>query len=232
MSQKKMPRILLTGCLLLTAGTVFADYSSSQTNNPAYSSSQSQNVSNQSTVTSTTHHRQKHEGFSVHVDFPDFGGGIVLGEESYFVPGYDRPHHNAGFRWVNQSFNQPMPRRAVVGGHEHGTPLFVCHAKFRGGIHPGKVVDGRCNITYGGKELAFKHYQVLLGNRHLGWLSTGFGDYPPDAITGGYENGHPLKICQARFRGGMHPGKLVAGHCNIGYNGQEIERSNYNVLIA
>lgn len=241
MVQKKF---LSTACVsvIFAFGTAYAsDYASSQTiSNGTTSSSQASNsgyASNQQTqqtVTSKNHrgHRRPQEGISFHVDFPEFSGGIELGEESYFVAGYPRPPHRAGFHWVNVNAHQLVPRRAVIGGDENGRPLFICHAKFRGGIHPGKVVAGRCNITYAGKEMAFNHYQVLLGNRHLEWLGASFGDYPPDAVSGGYEDGHALKICQAHFRGGMHPGKIIGGACNIGYGGKEVQLPHYNVLVA
>ncbi|MCX7855749.1 MAG: DUF3421 domain-containing protein, partial [Anaerolineae bacterium] len=48
---------------------------------------------------------------------------------------------------------------AVIAGLADGQPLAVCRAGFRGGVHPGKVVAGHCNIGWGGKEESVKPYE-------------------------------------------------------------------------
>ncbi|MEM7040362.1 MAG: DM9 repeat-containing protein, partial [Bacteroidota bacterium] len=51
------------------------------------------------------------------------------------------------------------------GGQEScGTPLVLASANYgRYGIHPGKIVSGRCNFGYGGREVSEPHdYWVLL----------------------------------------------------------------------
>ena len=40
----------------------------------------------------------------------------------------------------------------MIGGSEPGRTLYVCRASYRGGMHPGKWIGGRCNIGYGGQE--------------------------------------------------------------------------------
>jgi hypothetical protein len=54
----------------------------------------------------------------------------------------------------------PQPN-TVVGGFENGHPLFVCLADYRG-QHPGKLVDGTCNIGWGGRERRVHNFQLLL----------------------------------------------------------------------
>lgn len=49
------------------------------------------------------------------------------------------------------------------------------------------------------------------------------GELPPTAVLGGYEaNGAPLYLCSGIYAQGIHPGKVVAGNCNIGWGGDEI----------
>ena len=66
-----------------------------------------------------------------------------------------------GIGWVAGK-GAAMPKGAVVGGKEPGRTLFVCRAPHNGGIHPGKVVAGKCNIGYGGKEIVSTKFQVMV----------------------------------------------------------------------
>jgi hypothetical protein len=67
----------------------------------------------------------------------------------------------AGGTWGN---NGTM--NALVGGIENGQDRFVCRAEvwtsgtFRG-VHSGKVVDGNCNIPYGGAELHIAPFELF-----------------------------------------------------------------------
>jgi hypothetical protein len=51
-------------------------------------------------------------------------------------------------------------------------------------------------------------------------------------VAGGSEDGKPLSICRIVYRGGVHPGKLVAGNCHIGWGGQAISATHYEVMVA
>lgn len=120
---------------------------------------------------------------------------------------------------------------AVVGGQEGDLILFICQAFYHGGVHPGKVVAGRCNITYAGMEIPRNNFRVLVGEG-LDWRTPKPGRIPRNAVQGGFENGQPLYICHAQYRfHGVHPGKVVDGACNIGYGGREIRLEQYQVLV-
>lgn len=135
---------------------------------------------------------------------------------------------NHGYSWKN--YHGYIPSNAVVGGYEADRVLYICQAHYQGGLHPGKVVEGKCNITYGGHEVEQPIFRVLIGSG-LRWVSVEPGEVFDNAIQGGYERGHPLYVCQARHAGGIHPGKIVAGLCNIGFGGNEFKKYNYRVLI-
>jgi hypothetical protein len=55
---------------------------------------------------------------------------------------------------------------------------------------------------------------------------------PPDAVVGGREPDRLLYVCRAHYAGGTHPGKVVAGTCNIGYGGKEIVLPGYEILVG
>ncbi|MFN4282803.1 MAG: DUF3421 domain-containing protein [Alphaproteobacteria bacterium] len=145
-------------------------------------------------------------------------------------PGYiamqANPAGGGALNWANPGA-QPM----VIGGQEPGRQLPICRANFNNGTHPGKVVDGRCNISYGGREHQITSFQVLVGSGAR-WVGASGGQVPQGAFIGGQEPGRQLPICRAAYNNGIHPGKLVAQNCNIGYGGREIEIRNYEVLMA
>jgi hypothetical protein len=118
---------------------------------------------------------------------------------------------------------RPIPDGAVVGGHERESPLYVCRAPYKGGLHPGKIVAGKCNITWGGEEVSPDDYQVLTGDGY--WAKRGTAG----AYVAGLEAGHGLYLCRAHYvepdngqDRGVHPGKVVSGKCNIGYRHIEV----------
>jgi len=157
-----------------------------------------------------------HKHKNVSVQFKIFDGQIS-----------PKPHRKT-YDW--QRFFGRLPKNAVVGGHEMNRVLYMCQSRYQNGIQPGKVVDNRCNITYAGKEIEQLYFRVLTGHGFR-WVWGSDGYMPPRAVAGGYENGHPLMLCRARFGRGIHPGKIVAGVCNIGYGGKEYRIPGYQVLV-
>lgn len=146
------------------------------------------------------------------------------------VDGDDYRYRQIGrYTWV--PYYGYLPRNAVQGGFESSRPLFLCQAPFRGGVHPGKIVAGNCNITYAGKEYPISNFSVLTSNgAQFRWVWAEGNFIPNNAIAGGFERGYPLYICRAPYNGGMHPGKIVAGNCNIGYGGREVVMHDYQIM--
>ena len=145
------------------------------------------------------------------------------------VPQPPVPSPTANFVQWNPNANQG----AVLGGNNGaqygGAPLYVCRANHAGGVHPGKLLAGLCNIGYGGREVVLRApFEVLVGNGNWG---------PPQgqnqgALIGGSEPGRSLPICRAGFNGGVHPGKVVDGKCNIGWGGQEHQVPSFEVFYT
>jgi hypothetical protein len=148
-------------------------------------------------------------------------------------------------RWVSSNSSTPVPMGAVLAGAEEnninaGVNLYVCRVAFRGGIHPGKLIDSswrRCNFGWGGDEWYSLKYEVLIANGE--WLYTG-----PSigALVGGHEaDGAPLYICRATvtvdgINHGTASGKLIGNRgaevCSIGYGGHEEYFSSYALFYA
>ena len=133
----------------------------------------------------------------------------------------------AEFEWVRSYTGALIPGGAYVGGQEDGTPLLICRAPYLGGIYPGKLVKGNCNISYDSKEIYLHDFDILVGQGGQ-WA-------PPQpglagAFIAGYERGGPLFLCQAMYSGGLHPGKIYDGKCDISYAGREIPIRRFNVF--
>jgi Protein of unknown function (DUF3421) len=64
----------------------------------------------------------------------------------------------------------------------------------------------------------------------LEWIAFD-GMVPENSVSGGKEKGNDLPICRGSYNGAVHPGKLLANKCNIGWGGKEIELSSFDVLV-
>ncbi|KAK7871550.1 hypothetical protein R5R35_010350 [Gryllus longicercus] len=64
-----------------------------------------------------------------------------------------------------QSSGGHVPPRAIVGGHTaNGERLYIGRVLHNGALTPGKVHGShrKCYIPFGGRELAFDRYEVLI----------------------------------------------------------------------
>ena len=140
----------------------------------------------------------------------------------------------AQLEWVK--FDGTLPDHTVIGGVETHRSLPICRCNFKGAMHPGKVVDNRCNIGYGGLEKMVRSFEVLVNNGgvELEWLKVK-NSLPDHAIEAGKERGVPLYVGRAYHEKGTHPGKIfkAGGNyiCNIGYGGKEITYTTFEVLV-
>ncbi len=140
--------------------------------------------------------------------------------------------------WIPIGVGQAIPVNAAVGGTEQGASLYVCRGDYKNGQHPGKVVKGNCNITWGGKEIPLvgQAFSVYLGDVRWENKVRGTTFANRTAIIGGTENGGPLYLCQANFSLqpgspvlGTYPGKIVLGRCHVGYAGTEHFVDEYRI---
>lgn len=140
----------------------------------------------------------------------------------------ERSKRHQPFYW--ETYTGEIPPHAVIGGYENGRNLYICQASYRHGLHPGKIVDEYCHITYAGRDIPQTTFRILVG-KGLHWVRNYPGEVLTGRVSGGHEHGSPLFICQARMGKSMYPGKIVDGACHIGFDGREIEKRDYRVLI-
>ncbi len=145
----------------------------------------------------------------------------------------------------------------IAAGKEGNTPnrrkiLYLCRGTYKDGLHPGKLLAGKCNIGWGGVEVVLTDFEVAhekqQGRGQWGAPKPNF----QDTLIGGKEVGNiPLYVCRAHFieQGtgsqstlaekinrlsprdrGVHPGKGYVKKCNIGYGGKEIILDAYEVF--
>ena len=77
---------------------------------------------------------------------------------------FAQAHDSQGLSW-ERATNGHVPENALIAGREaDGQVLFICRAKYNGGIHPGKIrAEFRgCNIPWGGNEITMPEYEVLV----------------------------------------------------------------------
>lgn len=134
--------------------------------------------------------------------------------------------------WITASYGR-IPKYAIIGGYDgDGKPLYICRAKYEGGIQPGKIVGENCNFSFNGIEVMTPIYQVLISQSGFKWAPGNDAFTPKDAISGGYQNKQHLYICQGKFDGGIYPGKIVGHRCEISHAGAEVALEFYNVLVG
>jgi len=87
------------------------------------------------------------------------------GEEIEFSKGEILvPVPGAQLNW--QKWNGSAPSNAIEGGYENNASLFICRASYSGDLIPGKIVQGNCNISYGGQEIVIKNnFDVLISGK-------------------------------------------------------------------
>jgi hypothetical protein len=138
--------------------------------------------------------------------------------------------------WVRLSRGQSVPNNAITGGIElggdnNGTTLYVCRAAYNDGVYPGKLLNGSCNIGFGGKETVVSTYEVAVGSGSWSKPRTGFAG----ALTGGRE----IYVCRANFRQssgsgtinyGQYPGRIVDGKCNFAFGTKELTSADFDVF--
>ncbi|HEV2914299.1 MAG TPA: DM9 repeat-containing protein [Pyrinomonadaceae bacterium] len=155
------------------------------------------------------------------------------------------PPTAARVQWVQARIGQPVPADAIAVGRESNGPndgvtQYVCRALVDKGMQPGKLIAGRCNIGYEGRELERPRYEVAV---YAGgaWGRPGAAG----ALVGGWENNRYLNVCRVRYTEeirvftllyratdyGMHGGRLLEdGRCHFGYGGDEYESAEYELF--
>jgi len=118
----------------------------------------------------------------------------------YLLPRQSASANNSSVHWEQQRAPGTPKNGAIVGGPgdapEPGSPLFVCRAKFAGGLLPGKWVKGNCNISYGGQEIVRRDYELAYGQAEWRPYAASSGDL---IQTGKDQDAFPLYFCRVKY---------------------------------
>lgn len=174
------------------------------------------------------HNPQETESISTSI-YDDYDLSQDYAEQEFVV----HHHKPKGPYWIPRRYGDRIFPGMVKGGSQPYpfSNLYLCRAAYKGGLHPGKLFQGHCNIGWGGKEIVLDRYEVLVSHWPLHWIATSHDDIPWGAIRTGFQHDGPLYTCHAWYEGGIHPGKVVNGNCNIGWGGKEIPIPIYEILV-
>ena len=141
---------------------------------------------------------------------------------------------------------QQIPGNALVGGadYDQQRTLYVCRAYLHGGLHPGKLLNGNCNVSFGGSGTEYHQFDVAVKSGGPGHWAPWDPRQTAIILLGGHEaGGAPLYVCHANYivhskpffgifgsedtDHGVHPGKLVGGKCDFEWGSHEIAGTQY-----
>jgi len=142
------------------------------------------------------------------------------------------------YTWVLTN-GKNIPQGAIEGGREdNGKVLYIARTYYEGGIHVGKAgshLGKGAVIGYGDKEIEIDTYEILLGDTSRVKWTSGASYNSQSVVEGGREqDGTPLLVAQAFYKGGTHPGKFspkFKGAC-IAYGGKEKLVEQYQILVV
>lgn len=157
---------------------------------------------------------------------------------------------NAVINWVHMKTGDPLPAGALLGGEDYDShigashmPMYVCRVNLHGGIHPGKLLNNNCNVSWGGSGTEYHDFEVAVRTGGQGhWAAFNPAD-TVNILLGGHEaNGEPLYVCHANYihktggigpilkgdhDSGIHPGKLKGPTCWVEWGSHEFHLDSY-----
>ncbi|HRI29100.1 MAG TPA: DUF3421 domain-containing protein, partial [Chitinophagales bacterium] len=151
---------------------------------------------------------------------------------------YDCPRVDCAGTIVKwETFKGSVSTKSVIGGVENNKKMEICRCDYQNGKHAGKVVAGKCNIGYGGTEVAVSTFEVLEGTLgcNLHWVRW-TGKIPDNALVAGTveENGkHNMYVIKTKIGNSEHCGKLREGWDKgiVGYGGKEELLTPTHILV-
>lgn len=173
----------------------------------------------------------------------DFGGCHIGfgGKETELGPAETlaatwRPALEAVQEGFQGAFVAGAERTAVAGGSFAMGRLYLCRARYQGGIHPGQIRSGEreCSFGFGGRRVTTAMFDVLQSASWMHWTSTTARMLPDTALVAGSEGGEAFFACRAADRGGLHPGKVKRNGtgCSIVSDNREVIVDRFEVLAT
>lgn len=139
------------------------------------------------------------------------------------------PPAGAELAWVRHQGR--LPEGAVRAGFVPEADLYVCRGKYRDGVHPGKLFNGRCNVGWGGHEVSLENFEVLVERGLANWVPEA-AEPPQGVFAAGRGPAGELNVCRVYYRDGVHIGELRQGRCFIGWGGTALGAAPYELLAG
>ena len=182
------------------------------------------------------------------------GSEMCIRDSSYcdsaFEAGYEsdgRPLHVSQAKHTKTAFG---PSLSADGDSELGLGV-IYHSTESWHIgKAGKHLKEGMTYSYAGKEKnigsfslpggnSYKHHVLCLtkhGKQNIDnvrWVPANKSNIPAGAIRG-FSGNERQYVCRVEYKGGYHPGKLIAqnGSCFFGYGGKEVASKSYQVLTV
>ena len=130
-----------------------------------------------------------------------------------------------------QTHRGVLPPEAVMGGQVGYRPLYVCRARYRDGVHPGKLWLGRCHLGWGGGEYILDEFEVLIRSSSVIWVAARAQALPAECLGSTPESGGQGCICRGRHGEGLFAGQVREGRCQVTYQGKAVPLENFEVLV-
>ncbi|XP_045449233.1 uncharacterized protein LOC123657731 [Melitaea cinxia] len=136
--------------------------------------------------------------------------------------------------WVKMVDNK-LPPGAFIGGFEN-EPLYIARAMHNNSLCPGKYVPSKqcAYVPWGFREHEKRNFEILCGFNAI-WIKCKENLLPENAFVAGASeiNGEHLYIGRAMVNSNLIVGKVLLLYktCYLPYEGREVERSSYEVLV-
>lgn len=146
----------------------------------------------------------------------------------------------AGVRWVNNDKVTLKSEYYDLFKPVTQSGLVVCNAQYQNASYPGYVINNKCSIAAGGREVFVPRYNLLTNpyNASLDWIPY-TNAIPALSIEGGVlgaRGARRLLICSAKPSGINGVRSLVGsydqGICHLSWQGKEFKESTFSILAV
>ncbi|XP_046391922.1 uncharacterized protein LOC124160192 isoform X3 [Ischnura elegans] len=151
----------------------------------------------------------------------------------------------SNLEWQRTAGGNVPPRSVPASNAHEGEVMYVGRVHHNGTSTVGKVhpSHGVCYIPFGGEELSFSNYEVLVSSpvsypafkqvsKQENWVFSNNGNIPPGCFVGGHDFNSELYVGRAHYNGDIVPGKVngLQRTCYIPWGGKEIRMGSFEVL--
>ncbi|MBF0247367.1 MAG: DUF3421 domain-containing protein [Alphaproteobacteria bacterium] len=138
-----------------------------------------------------------------------------------------------GLRWVDIT-QEAVKDPFQVGRTKDGEGIYGCRIVHLRDVEAGKRIGpfGRyCYVGSGGMERPYSAFQALAGRFDGHWVAATPGVIPENAFRVDGGHGPVVYMCRGAYEGGVHGGMSRGQNCMIGWEGDELQTDEFEVLV-